>query len=445
MSDNDDSGFDLTRRKVLGGLATVGAASAAAGAGTFALFSDTESSTDNVIQAGTLDLKAEDGDSAVTTFDLSTKAPGDSGTARTNVSNAGSLDGYLAFTVGDATNTEPTPRPDPEKNADPDLEGGTSTGELGKWLSLEMGFVGDGNSLGSDAAVDGYLTGSGSPFPNTGGMEKVRFNDNEKLPATDGSGNDGKRDFVVEWEIDEDAGNEIQGDEVEVDLTFELMQQGGDRDVVLDGDTVYAQGKGFSGTFNTTSAASHVGKGSWQAQDDGQQGLYFGSEFSDFDALPVPTFSDIEQLRYWMKHSRDTVGSDFMLQIFTKPRGDGSDSVGGSETWYNAKYTAVPPEANGGSPVWTPGAWNKFGTASGAQNQLYFYLQDNQNVSVEPRTLTDLQSNHWTVNGYEYPKSDDEVLAFALLTNSEQSGFTGYLDDVYFETSDGSVSIDLEP
>jgi len=56
MSDNN---IELTRRRVLGGIATVGAASAAVGAGTFAAFSDTQESTGNTISAGTLDLESD--------------------------------------------------------------------------------------------------------------------------------------------------------------------------------------------------------------------------------------------------------------------------------------------------------------------------------------------------------------------------------------------------
>nr|WP_049984808.1 SipW-dependent-type signal peptide-containing protein [Halobellus rufus] len=51
--------FDLTRRKVLGSIGAIGAASAGAGLGTSALFSDTESFEENTITAGTLDLKVD--------------------------------------------------------------------------------------------------------------------------------------------------------------------------------------------------------------------------------------------------------------------------------------------------------------------------------------------------------------------------------------------------
>jgi predicted ribosomally synthesized peptide with SipW-like signal peptide len=58
MSDKP-AGLDLTRRRVLAGAAGVGLASAAAGFGTSAYLSDTESFENNTITAGTLDLKVD--------------------------------------------------------------------------------------------------------------------------------------------------------------------------------------------------------------------------------------------------------------------------------------------------------------------------------------------------------------------------------------------------
>jgi len=51
-----DKDITLTRRRIIGSVAAIGAASAAAGAGTFALFNDDESSTDNSVSAGTVNL-----------------------------------------------------------------------------------------------------------------------------------------------------------------------------------------------------------------------------------------------------------------------------------------------------------------------------------------------------------------------------------------------------
>ncbi|QSG11728.1 vWFA domain containing protein [Halapricum desulfuricans] len=51
--------FELSRRKVLGGLTTIGVAGAAAGFGTSAYFSDRETFEDNSLVAGSLDLKVD--------------------------------------------------------------------------------------------------------------------------------------------------------------------------------------------------------------------------------------------------------------------------------------------------------------------------------------------------------------------------------------------------
>ena len=55
---NDSNLYDLSRRKLLAGMGAVGLASAGAGLGTSALFSDTESFEGNFLQAGELDIIA---------------------------------------------------------------------------------------------------------------------------------------------------------------------------------------------------------------------------------------------------------------------------------------------------------------------------------------------------------------------------------------------------
>jgi predicted ribosomally synthesized peptide with SipW-like signal peptide len=60
MSQNDDRGqFGISRRKLLGSVATLGAAGAIGGAGTMAFFSDEEEFANNQLTAGELDLKVD--------------------------------------------------------------------------------------------------------------------------------------------------------------------------------------------------------------------------------------------------------------------------------------------------------------------------------------------------------------------------------------------------
>jgi predicted ribosomally synthesized peptide with SipW-like signal peptide len=55
----EDENFELSRRKILAGLGAIGAASAGAGLGTSAYFSDRETFTNNQLVAGELDLKVD--------------------------------------------------------------------------------------------------------------------------------------------------------------------------------------------------------------------------------------------------------------------------------------------------------------------------------------------------------------------------------------------------
>ncbi|WP_237560405.1 SipW-dependent-type signal peptide-containing protein, partial [Halolamina rubra] len=56
---DDNSKFDLTRRKALAGLGGIGAGAALGGTGTMAFLNDTESVEGNTMTAGTLDLKLD--------------------------------------------------------------------------------------------------------------------------------------------------------------------------------------------------------------------------------------------------------------------------------------------------------------------------------------------------------------------------------------------------
>lgn len=94
---NDNSGLELTRRRILGGITTAGVAAAGAGAGTMALFQDTESSNGNTVQMGTLDLKLGDtdegyGDGVSGEFSADDFKPGDKLHGTVDARNDGSLE-----------------------------------------------------------------------------------------------------------------------------------------------------------------------------------------------------------------------------------------------------------------------------------------------------------------------------------------------------------------
>jgi predicted ribosomally synthesized peptide with SipW-like signal peptide len=57
MTADDTGRLDLSRRKLLGSVATIGAAGAIGGAGSMAFFSDEEEFANNQLTAGELDMK----------------------------------------------------------------------------------------------------------------------------------------------------------------------------------------------------------------------------------------------------------------------------------------------------------------------------------------------------------------------------------------------------
>ena len=182
-----------------------------------ALLSDTERSTDNTIQTGTVDLVLDGSESATTTFQASDLAPGESGTATAPVENDGSLPGTLAVTVDDVT-TSGGATVDSEDQPESEDDGSA----LLKELTLEVGFdpdhatdddLADGDET---VAVDGYLSASVWDPGTT-------HSTSQTLSASGKSGD--AATLYVRWHLDQEAPNTVQGDEVTVDFAIELEQQ----------------------------------------------------------------------------------------------------------------------------------------------------------------------------------------------------------------------------
>lgn len=199
---------DLTRRKVLGGLASIGAASAAAGAGTMAYFSDTEDSTGNTVSAGTLNLNATDtaDGMATTTVNIDDVAPGDSNSGSSTLKNTGSIAGSVDLVFGSASNSEGN---NPEAETDPD---GDSNGDLGENLQVEV-YVGS-------TLVRGDFNASSPPTFND-------VFDNSEANSNVALGAGSSKDLTISWNLPSSVGNEIQGDSVSGDITIELNQTDG--------------------------------------------------------------------------------------------------------------------------------------------------------------------------------------------------------------------------
>lgn len=188
------------------------------GAGTYAYFSDTESSVDNTLTAGTLDLNIEGGDIAITTFDVSNVAPGDNGTASSTLANVGSLVGELDIATSGIDNV-------PGSGG----EFGGGSGELG--ANAEIAIYLDIDQTGTRTAGDVGLQSNGTTYDPTGGLNYDVIDNyanetwNAVVAAMAASAQD---DIIILWDVPTDTGNDVQGDSVSFNVTFTLEQAAAD-------------------------------------------------------------------------------------------------------------------------------------------------------------------------------------------------------------------------
>ena len=194
-------------------MATIGAASAVAGAGTMAAFSDTEESNNNLVSAGTLDLEpAGSSDGGAFNMSVSGLAPDDSGqeVGYLNLENAGSIDGTLDYEITDWTDNE-NGLLDPEQDAGDTTGGnpGAGNGELSNVLEFQA-FLDrtPGNGRDEDVA----LTSGWVPL-TTGRVQT-------DVPVSAGE----TVRIWVDARIPSGTGNAVQSDGVEIDAAFYLDQ-----------------------------------------------------------------------------------------------------------------------------------------------------------------------------------------------------------------------------
>jgi len=147
------------------------------GGGTWAYFSDTETSSSNQIVAGTLDLTLNDGNSNVNIFvSLTDKKPGDKNDSPgpyATLKNVGSITGEFDIKFYTVTNTESTGSTEYVSDSDNGIDGELGQFiEIAPWLDLgKDGTFDDGTdiALKSDGAVSttALQWGTVNAFANT--------------------------------------------------------------------------------------------------------------------------------------------------------------------------------------------------------------------------------------------------------------------------------------
>ena len=274
MTDTNKT-LGLSRRRVLGGLGAIGIASAGAGLGTTAFFSDEESFENNTLTAGELDLYVhvdytedqgsfaqwsapagtfvqggvigqsvsddETGISLTAGEPLSIQVvdlkPGDSGEGNFCFSIVNNP-AYM-WMCGALTANNENGQTEPESTVDStDGNPGSEAGELAEAMDITLsycdpdGTVGDEITTGSLAAVMAELQNgvplygdgdSAQPIANRPAFEGV------DTPFVDVDGTDvpnvAETCVCFQWEVDSSVGNEIQTDSVEFDFEFYAEQE----------------------------------------------------------------------------------------------------------------------------------------------------------------------------------------------------------------------------
>lgn len=180
---SDDSKLTITRRRALGSLLTFGAATAAVGGGTGAYFSDQADSEDNTIKAGNIDLQTNGNNNPTTAINVGPVTPGDNGGSTLRLDNTGSVDGFVTLVFG---------TPD-------------TRNDLTEVLEVTIKVAGNVVRKGTfDTVFDGEGEYSNADVPLPSGSSRI---------------------LEFEYTLPESAGNDVQNEVAEADISIQLNQQ----------------------------------------------------------------------------------------------------------------------------------------------------------------------------------------------------------------------------
>lgn len=184
------------------------------GGSTWAYFSDVETSTNNSLTAGTLDLNIDGANDAVTTFSVTGKAPGDSGSGSSILSNIGDFAGELDVTFSAVTNIGGSGGTEFEDGsgdlgAAATLAAYIDVDQSGTWTSGDIGLKSDATTYNHPAALDYAIINN---YAND------NFDAVETLAASAAD------NLILAWSIPTSATNSIQGDSVSCNVTITLEQ-----------------------------------------------------------------------------------------------------------------------------------------------------------------------------------------------------------------------------
>ncbi len=206
-------------KRILLGSMMIGLVAALVSGGVFASFIDTETSTGNTFAAGTMDLQIRDGgpwgDSgpaggpADAEWTLTCMKPGDGRSGSVDLKNVGCIEADHLEIAVDFTLTDP---PGPES----DTQENTPADHMADFMLIEdMEYVHDG-AITDCAAL---LTDNDGDGPDLLELKQQGLDD--LSPPPDDVGDERVTMYLV---FSPDAGNDFQGDTLNMTLTFTLNQ-----------------------------------------------------------------------------------------------------------------------------------------------------------------------------------------------------------------------------
>jgi hypothetical protein len=159
-----------------------------------------------------VDLRLDAGDTDVTLLRVGNVVPGDTGTSSGTLSNVGPESGTLRLSEVEYTSVE-NGLSEPESVDATGGDPGIGMGELHEALSLRIAI------RRSDGSTD-YVVGDSDAYVD---LTTLAAADGIVLGDLDGGET---RTLVVDWHVDDGAGNEIQTDSVDLSFAFTLTAEG---------------------------------------------------------------------------------------------------------------------------------------------------------------------------------------------------------------------------
>ncbi len=213
------------KRSILLSVLVIGAVAALVGAGSWATFSDTETSEDNIVSTGSLNLQV-----GTTTggpencqytdpwtgplFTMTDAAPGDSEEVTICLKNDGSMAGNLVTTFSPVQDVEVGNCAEPESSAGDTTCNDEDAGELAQFVNVVIWADDDCDNVQDGVEFvffNGPATGlSGLIIPASG---QITYNPGDQACVG------------AKATVSSSADNKAQTDKVTVDVTFTLTQQ----------------------------------------------------------------------------------------------------------------------------------------------------------------------------------------------------------------------------